>query len=129
MMEFMLARVSSCVCAAIIIGLMFVPVTDNLMDRADEDTYDNCEAIGKALDGFIYSEATEAILFMNTYLPGEDCSISFDGSHLTLTDKDEEHIYQMRTDTTPDKESYTYRDAIRLTKRDGTLNIELVEFE
>ena len=129
MMEFMLARVSSCICAAIIIGLMFIPVTDNLMDKTDMDTYDNCEAIGMALDRFMYSDGTEAVLFLNTYLPGEDCSLSFDESHLILTDSENEYVYEMRTTVTPDKGSYGYGDAIRLTKENGVLNIRLIGFE
>lgn len=124
MMEFIIARVSACVCAAIIIGIMFIPVTDCLMKDADEETQINCDTIGKALDKFMSGDADEAILFLGTYLPGSDSTISFEGRVMTMVSSDEPYHYVLRNDTMSDSNLYHYTDAVKLTKIDGKMNIE-----
>lgn len=124
MMEFIIARVSACICAAIIIGMMFVPVTDCLMENADEETQINSDTIGGALDKFMSGNADEAVLFLDMYLPSPDSTISFNGRMMTMGSSDESYHYTLRNDTISDSDLYLYTDAIKLTKVDGRLNIE-----
>ncbi len=126
MMEFMMARVSACICAALIVGMMFVPVTDTLMDDAEDETQINCDTIGTMLDRFASGGSDEAILFLNTYLPGEDYSISFEGKVLELVHSDVKHMYTLRSEVIADRDEYHFSDAIRLTKEDGALRIDIV---
>ena len=79
MMEFMMARVSTCICAALIIGLLFTPVTDTLMDETEDSAGNNCDTLGEALDRFMTSETDVGVLFLDQYLPDNDSSISFRG--------------------------------------------------
>ncbi|MBO7205601.1 MAG: hypothetical protein J6V08_04195, partial [Candidatus Methanomethylophilaceae archaeon] len=62
MMEFMMARVSTCICATLIIGLLFAPVTDTLMDETEDRTEENCLALGEALDRFMTSDTDVGVL-------------------------------------------------------------------
>ena len=126
MMEFVMARVTVCICAALIIGMMFVPVTDFLMDDAEDETQTNCDTIGAMLDRFAYGSSGEAILFLNTYLPGEEYSLSFKGKVLELVHSDVKHMYTLRTEVIPDSEEYHFSDMVRLTKENGALKVELL---
>ena len=127
MMEFMMSRVSVCICAALMIGLMFTPVTDYLMDRSEDLTDDNCTAIGEALDRFMCSGSDEMILFLNTYLPGEDHRISFKGRYLEMTDSDSTYVYMLKSNVIADSESYGIMDILILTNDEDTLNVNLAE--
>ena len=126
MMEFMMARVSVCICAALIIGMMFIPVTETLMEESSEETQVNCDTIGNALDMFMSSGSEEAILFLDTYLPGSDFTLSFEGNTMILRSSERTYIYGLRNDTIPDSETYYHSDAVRLTKSDNSLRIDLM---
>lgn len=132
MMEFMMARVSTCICAALIIGLLFTPVTDTLMDETEDSAGNNCDTLGEALDRFMTSETDVGVLFLDQYLPDNDSSISFRGYVLALVHSDTIHMYTLRNYTDPDMESYDCDDVIKLSKKvkDGdvheTLFIELM---
>ena len=132
MMEFMMARVSTCICAALIIGLLFTPVTDTLMDETEDSAGNNCDTLGEALDRFMTSETDVGVLFLDQYLPDNDSSISFRGYVLALVHSDTIHMYTLRNYTDPDMESYGCDNVIKLSKKvkDGdvheTLFIELM---
>lgn len=122
MIEFFMARVTVVVSAALIIGLVFAPVTDTLMDETDDMASDNCKAIGEAVDRFFSSEANEAILDIRTYIPNDDYMLSFKGRLLTLSDSDTLHCYDMRTFVSSDYEFYGTTDVIILTKENGRVH-------
>lgn len=128
MMEFMLARVSACICAAIIIGLLFNPVTDTLMDNAEDEANDNCDALGASMDRFMSSDAQEMTLFLNVFLPDSESRIKFVGQAMMMDYSDTTRAYLLRWDVESDSESYGYADAIRLTKDDGAMVVETISF-
>lgn len=126
MMEFMFARVSMCLCAALIICMLFTPVTDSLMEDADDLAGNNCRALGEAVDRFISGEASEAILSLDMYLPDSGTMISFRGDLLTFEYSDKMHCYRLREQVKSDYEFYGTTDVIRLTNDNGEVHIGTV---
>jgi hypothetical protein len=117
MMEFMMARVSTCICAALIIGLLFAPVTDTLMDDTEDKTEENCNALGEALDRFMMSDTDVGVLSLDQFLPDDDSSIAFRGHVMALVHSDTIHMYTLSHYTDPDVELYGPDDVVKLYKK------------
>lgn len=123
MMEFTLARVSACICGAMIVLILFNPVVDSFEDRADDGYGENCEALGYMLDAFMSSETDESTVALNIMLPDSESRVSFDGALMTVTGESGEWEYVLRNGTESDNASYGANDLLQLTKSDGVLVI------
>ena len=123
MMEFTLARVSACICGAMVILILFNPVVDSFEDRAEDGCGENCEALGYMLDAFMASEADESTVALNIMLPDNGSRVSFDGTVMKITGERGEWDYVLRNGTESDSESYGTNDLLQLKKSDGVLVI------
>ena len=123
MMEFTLARVSACVCGAMLILILFNPVTDSYEDRAETGCRDNCEALGGMFDSFMASQTDESTVALNIMLPEGGSSLTFDGRMMKVYGERGEWDYVLRCETDTDKESYSGNDLIQLTKSGDVLII------
>ena len=126
MMEFTLARVSACVCGAMLILILFNPVTDSYEDRAETGCVDNCTALGDMFDSFMASQTDESVVALNIMLPDGGSSLTFDGSVMRISGESGEWDYVLRNGTDPDKESYTGNDLLQLTKSGDLLVIRTI---
>ena len=126
MMEFTLARVSACVCGAMLILILFNPVTDSYEDRAEDGRGDNCEALGYMFDSFMSSQTDESTVALNIMLPDNESHLMFDGDIMKVTSKNGEWDYVLRTQTDTDKEIYTGNDLLQLTKSGDVLVIKSI---
>ncbi len=123
MMEFTLARVSACVCGAMLILILFNPVTDSYEDRAETGCGDNCEALGDMFDSFMASQTDESTVALNIMLPEGGSSLTFDGRMMKVYGERGEWDYVLRNETDADKDSYSGNDLIQLTKSGDVLII------
>jgi hypothetical protein len=123
MMEFTLARVSACMCGAMLILILFNPVTDSYEDRAETGFGDNCEALGDMFDSFMASQTDESTVALNIMLPEGGSSLTFDGRMMKVYGERGEWDYVLRNETDADKEVYTGNDLIQLTKSGDVLII------
>ena len=123
MMEFTLARVSACVCGAMLILILFNPVTDSYEDRAETEYGDNCEALGDMFDSFMASQTDESMVALNIMLPDSGSSLTFDGRMMKVYGESGAWDYVLRCETDADKESYSGNDLIQLTKSGDVLII------
>ena len=123
MMEFTLARVSACVCGAMLILILFNPVTDSYEDRAETRCVDNCEALGGMFDSFMASQTDESTVALNILLPDGGSSLTFDGRMMKVYGERGEWDYVLRNETDADKDSYSGNDLIQLTKSGDVLVI------
>lgn len=126
MMEFILSRTSACICAAVILVLLSAPVMDHFDDQTDMGKERNCDAIGKALDRFMSGSADESVLSLNTYLPGSDARMSFEGRILKMECSDGSYTYILRNDVICDT-MLNPNDVIILSKNGDHLNVTVAE--
>ncbi len=123
MMDVTLARVSACVCGAMLILILFNPVTDSYEDRAETGCGDNCEALGDMFDSFMASQTDESTVALNIMLPEGGSSLTFDGRMMKVYGERGEWDYVLRNETDTDKEVYTGNDLLQLTKSGDVLII------
>ncbi|MBP5395022.1 MAG: hypothetical protein J6Y18_03845 [Candidatus Methanomethylophilaceae archaeon] len=123
MMEFTLARVSACVCGAMLILILFNPVTDSYEDRAETGCSDNCTALGDMFDSFMASQTDESTVALNIMLPDSGSSLTFNGKIMKISGERGEWDYVLRNETDTDKDSYSGNDLIQLTKSGDVLVI------
>lgn len=124
MMEFTLARVSACVCGAMLILILFNPVTDSYEDKTETGCADNCEALGDMFDSFMASQTDESTVALNIMLPDGESSLTFDGRMMKVYGERGEWDYVLRNETDADKDSYSGNDLIQLTKSGDVLVIK-----
>ena len=123
MMEFTLARVSACICGAILILILFNPVTDSYEDRAQDGRGDNCEALGDMFDSFMSSQTDESTVALNIMLPDNESCLTFEDTIMRVTSENGEWDYVLRNRTDTDKDVYTGNDLLQLTKSADVLII------
>ena len=122
-MEFTLARVSACICGAILVLVLFNPITDSYEDRAQDERSDNCEALGDMFDSFMSSQTDESTVALNIMLPDNGSYLAFEGNIMRVTSENGEWDYVLRNQTNTDRGCYTGNDLLQLTKLDGILVI------
>lgn len=123
MMEFTIARISACICGAMIVLILFNPVVDSFEDRAEDGCGENCEALGYMLDAFMSSETDESTVALNIMLPDNETRVSFDGCLMKVYGERGEWDYVLRNTTEADNGSYGSNDLLQLTKQDNVLVI------
>lgn len=126
MMEFMMSRVCTCLCAALIIGILVPPISDSFNDDAENGIDENCKAFGIALDMFARSMADESVLSLRTYIPGDNVIVSFSGNILTMTSDEGVHEYPLNNEVETDAEWYGCHDTITLRMDGDVLRITSV---
>ena len=126
MMEFTLARVSACICGAILVLVLFNPVTDSYEDRAQDERSDNCEALGDMFDSFMSSQTDESTVALNIMLPDDESHLTFEGNLMRVTSEKGEWDYVLRNQTDADRDCYTGNDLLQLTKSGDILVIKSI---
>ena len=126
MMEFTLARVAACICGAMLILILFNPVTDSYEDRAEDGRGDNCEALGDMFDSFMSSQTDESTVALNIMLPDNGSHLTFDGNIMKITNENGEWDYVLRNQTDTDRDCYTGNDLLQLTKSGDVLVIKSI---
>ena len=126
MMEFTLARVAACICGAMLILILFNPITDSYEDRAEDGRGDNCEALGDMFDSFMSSQTDESTVALNIMLPDNGSHLTFDGNIMKITNENGEWDYVLRNQTDTDRDYYTGNDLLQLTKSGDVLVIKSI---
>lgn len=119
MMEFTLSRVVLAVCGILLLGAVISPFTVSEDNFVSEMYQDEADSIASAVDSFCESQQDISMIDMGRLLPTEDCSLSFDGRMIVLSDGKNEYTAFCSCEIESDRESYDSNDMVFLKKEDG----------
>lgn len=91
MIEFTLSRVTLCVCGAILLGAVCLPISEIYSAEEDVLMIENADSIADMVDSFWYSGADVMVLKGWDILPSPDCHIEAEGNMIFLRDSEKEY--------------------------------------
>lgn len=92
MMEFTLSRVTLCVCGAVLLGAVCVPISGIYSANEDVRMTENADSIADMIDSFWYSSADIMTLRGWDILPSPDCHIEVKGNLIFLHNYKKQYV-------------------------------------
>ena len=123
MMEFTLARVVMVHCGIVLRAAVVPPVSAIYDNGESAEMQEQTELFCRMLDSFYTSEADEMTLCLGSVLP-QHSSVSVDGYLVTISDGENDHIYNTEYTIESDKDVYTGNDYVRILKNGDSLIVE-----
>ncbi len=122
MLEFTMSRVTLCICGAIVLGAIAVPLTGIYSEREDSAMEEGTDSVAGLLDTFFFSEADTLTLRGWEILPGSDYALKADGHVVTISNGSRE--YRSLTECECDGITLKYREAVKIIRTEsGTLAV------
>lgn len=123
MMEFTLARVVMVLCGIVMLAAIVPPVSTIYDNGESAEMQEQTELFCRMLDSFYTSEADEMTLCLCSVLP-QHSSVSVDGYLVTISDGENDHIYNTEYRIINDKGFYSSNDYVRITKGDSVIMMD-----